>query len=169
MIPDLLPLLLAASDQPQPLIEPARFGNFTLVWMILIGMSGCAVLAWCLAPDRQRLAIDRLADRPALSFGIGLLLLALLAIAVTAAHRAGWTDHGGGITTLLPFILCAGGGLGVSARALGERAAPESPPPTQLAIGLVATILPGIALVGLPITVLAAALGLGAWLRAKSG
>ena len=134
-----------------------------VAWILLASSAGFALLAWCLAPERHRRSLDVLAVKPLRCTLLGLALVAALSVAVVLARRAGWFGSGGGVLTLLPLLIGAGAGLGVTARRLGERALPESGPLAHIAIGLVALVLCGVSIVGIPVVLLAAGQGLGAF------
>jgi hypothetical protein len=134
-----------------------------VAWILLASSAGFALLVWCLAPERQRRALDVLAVQPLRCLLLGLALVAGLSIAVVLARRAGWFGSGGGVLTLLPLLIGAGAGLGVTARRLGERALPESGALVHMAVGLAALVLCGVSIVGIPVVLLAAGQGLGAF------
>ena len=63
------------------------------------------------------------------------------------------------------FSGCAG--YAVCARALGERMLPDRGAVAQTALGLAALVLPLFTLIGLPVLLIGAPLGLGAWVSAR--
>ncbi len=151
------------SPMPHPLSEAlhAASGHGAL----LVALFGCALLAFMLAPERNRCAVSRLSSHPLSSFAIGLLLT------VPAALLLGWilqhteARHGRGLLAI--YLLAASAtGLAVSARALSERVCPESPPLLLVASGLLALVLPLASLLGMPALLIGAPLGLGAWVSA---
>jgi hypothetical protein len=135
---------------------------------LLIAIFGAALLLAMLAPNRQRLGVERLVAAPGWSFALGALVwfpVALALVAILARFGEG-SNHGQGLCALFLFFSgCAG--FAVCARALGERAMPEWSALAQTLIGLAALVLPLFSLVGLPVLLIAAPLGLGAWLSAK--
>jgi hypothetical protein len=155
----------APAAEPHPVIAAI---HATGHGALLVALFGCALLAFMLAPDRNRLAVSRLGAHPLSSFLIGLLLI------LPAALLLGWilhhteSRHGRG---LLAFYLLAASatGMAVCARALSERVSPESPPLLLVAIGLLALILPLASLLGAPVLFIGAPLGLGAWVSAGRG
>jgi hypothetical protein len=156
----------ATVPEPHPIIAAihAASGHGAL----LVALFGCALLAFMLAPERNRLGVSRLTAHPLWSFVIGLLLL------VPAALILGWilhhteSRHGRGALGL--YLLAASAtGLAVCARALAERVSPESPPLLLVSIGLLALILPLASLLGAPVLIIGAPLGLGAWVSAGRG
>jgi hypothetical protein len=156
----------AQGPEPHPIIAAlhAASGHGAL----LVALFGCALLAFMLAPERNRLAVSRLSSHPLSSFVIGLLLI------LPAALILGWilhhtvSLHGRGVLAI--YLLAASAtGLAVCARALSERVSPESPPLLLVAIGLLALICPLASLLGAPVLFIGAPLGLGAWVNAGRG
>ncbi|MBA3698332.1 MAG: hypothetical protein H0W78_05730 [Planctomycetes bacterium] len=134
---------------------------------LLIGIFGTALLLMMLAPDRQRRGIDRLRRAPVMSFLIGVLLWSLPAIALTVLLvKFGDKPRGQILLSLWVFFSgCAG--YAVCARALGERLLPDRGAVAQTALGLCALVLPLFTLIGLPVLLIGAPLGLGAWVSAR--
>ncbi len=134
---------------------------------VLIGIFGTALLMMMLMPDRQRHGIDRLRRAPLVSFLVGLLLWSLPALLlVVLVYQFGERPRGQILLGLWVFFSgCAG--YAVCARALGERMLPERGAVAQTALGLAALVLPLFTLVGLPVLLIAAPLGLGAWVTAR--
>ncbi len=131
---------------------------------LLIGIFGTAVLMMMLAPERQRRGIDRLRHAPVVSFLIGLLLWSVPALALTwLLFKFGDTRPRGQILLSLWVFFSGCAGYAVCARALGERMLPEHGAVLQTMLGLVALVLPLFTLLGLPVLLLGAPLGLGAW------
>lgn len=128
----------------------------------LIALIGLAVLVLMLAPRRHALAVDRLA-RPLANLLLGLLVLLPLAVGLGLLVSRGVVLGRG----LLAVLLVAGiaAGVSVCARALGERVLAERGPLAQTAVGLLGLVLPLAAPIGLVVLVVAAPLGLGAFLR----
>ena len=54
----------------------------------------------------------------------------------------------------------------MTGRWLGERLLPDSSPISQLGVGLLALLLPLLLLLGVPVLLIAAPVGFGAWLTA---
>jgi hypothetical protein len=132
---------------------------------LLVALFGCALLAFMLAPERNRLAVSRLSNHPLASFAIGLLLL--LPAAVLLAWILHHTESRHGRGALAIYLLAASAtGLAVCARALAERVSQESPPLLLVSIGLLALICPLASLLGMPVLLIGAPLGLGAWVSA---
>jgi hypothetical protein len=135
---------------------------------LLIGIFGTALLMMMLAPDRQRRGIDRLRQAPVVSFLIGVLLWSLPAIALTAlVVKFGDTRPRGQILLGLWVFFSGCAGYAVCARALGERLLPDRGAVAQTALGLCALVLPLFTLIGLPVLLIGAPLGLGAWVGAR--
>lgn len=135
---------------------------------LLIGIFGTALLMMMLAPDRQRRGIDRLRKAPVVSFLIGVLLWSLPAIAlIVLLVKTGDTRPRGQILLGLWVFFSGCAGYAVCARALGERLLPERGPVAQTLLGLGALVLPLFTLVGLPVLLIGAPLGLGAWISAR--
>lgn len=135
---------------------------------LLIGIFGTALLMMMLAPDRQRRGIDRLRKAPVMSFLLGVVVWSLPAIALTVLLvKFGDTRPRGQILLSLWVFFSGCAGYAVCARALGERMLPERGPVAQTALGLCALVLPLFTIVGLPVLLIGAPLGLGAWLSAR--
>ena len=134
---------------------------------LLVAIFGTALLWAMLAPARQRQAVARLGAAPGWSFALGALLWFPVALALAWVLKTFGTGahHGQGAMTLFLFFT-GSAGFAVCARALGERVVPEWSPLAQTLIGLAALVLPLFSLVGLPVLLIAAPLGLGAWLSA---
>jgi hypothetical protein len=134
---------------------------------LLIAIFGMALLSALLWPERQRRAADRLRQAPVASFLLGALLWWLPAIALVAVSvLLPWDrPRGQGLLALwLFFSGCAG--FAACGRALGERALPERGAVAQTMLGTLALVLPLFSLLGLPVLLIAAPLGWGAWVRA---
>jgi hypothetical protein len=135
---------------------------------LLIGIFGTALLMMMLAPERQRRGIDRLRRAPVMSFLIGLLLWSVPAVVLTfLLVKFGDTRPRGQILIGLWVFFSGCAGYAVCARALGERMLPEHGAVTQTALGLCALVLPLFTLIGLPVLLIGAPLGLGAWVTAR--
>ncbi len=135
---------------------------------LLTALFGCALLAFMLAPERNRLAAVRVASHPLMSFAIGALLLlpALLLLGWILHHSE--SRHGRGVLAI--YLLAANAaGLATCARALGERACPGRAPLLLVAAGLLALILPLASPLGAPALFIAAPLGLGGLVSAGRG
>lgn len=149
-----------------PVLEPlARMpGIWAFVGMSLAAAMGFACLSWCLAPARLVRAVSSFTTEPRRVL-VGSTIIILLFLLAALPARFGLWGHGGGLL-VLPLLAFGGAGLGVSARFLGERALPESPPGSQFTLGLLALVLPGLSVIGLPIALVGMAVGLGNWLMA---
>ena len=135
---------------------------------LLIGIFGTALLMMMLAPERQRRGIDRLRRAPVMSFFIGLLLWSVPAVVLAfLLAKFGDTRPRGQILLGLWVFFSGCAGYAVCARALGERMLPEHGALTQTALGLCALVLPLFTLIGLPVLLIGAPLGLGAWVTAR--
>jgi hypothetical protein len=163
MMIEILPLLLSeASTNP----VPSRIaGIWAFVAMALAALIGFACLAWCLWPERHVRAISAYACTARTLLLGGAVVGGSFILAVLAA-KIGWWGQGGALL-LLPLLVLGGAGIAVSARVLGERALPEGAPLGQFCLGMTALVLPGFSVIGLPVTLVAAAIGLGAWLAAR--
>lgn len=134
---------------------------------LLIGIFGTALLMMMLAPERQRRGIDRLRNAPVVSFLIGLLLWSVPAIVLTwLLFKFGDSRPRGQLLLGLWVFFSGCAGYAVCARALGERMLPDHGAVAQTALGLAALVLPLFTLIGLPVILLGAPLGLGAWITA---
>lgn len=134
---------------------------------LLIGIFGTALLVMMLAPDRQRRGIDRLRQAPVASFFVGVLLWSLPAVALTfLLMKFGDARPRGQILLGLWVFFSGCAGYAVCARALGERMLPERGAVAQTALGLAALVLPLFTLIGLPVLLIGAPLGMGAWVTA---
>jgi hypothetical protein len=137
---------------------------------LLIGIFGTALLMMMLAPDRQRRGIDRLRQAPVVSFLIGVLLWSVpTVVLIVLLAKFGDTRPRGQILLGLWVFFSGCAGYAVCARALGERMLPERGAVAQTALGLCALVLPLFTLIGLPVLLIGAPLGLGAWVSAKRG
>lgn len=130
---------------------------------IMICLFGLALLLLLIAPDRHRRAVERLGGGGLRCFlsgsmAIGLVLAALAALLATGIRP-------GRPLLLVLTVAGAATGLSVCARVLGERMWPERGVVAQTCLGLTALILPLACLPGWPVLLVAAPLGLGAWLR----
>ena len=135
---------------------------------LLIGIFGTALLMMLLAPDRQRRGIDRLRRAPIVSFLIGVLLWSVPAAALTfLLVKFGDARPRGQILLGLWVFFSGCAGYAVCARALGERMLPDRGAVAQTALGLAALVLPLFTLIGLPVLLIGAPLGLGAWVSAR--
>lgn len=133
---------------------------------LLLCLVGLALLMLLLAPDRHRRAVERLSRH-----GWGSFLLGAVALTAVVAVLAVLAAHGIRLgRPLLVFLITTGAatGLSVCARALGERMWPERGAVAQSCLGLTALVLPLACLPGLPVLLVAAPLGLGAWLRPEA-
>lgn len=151
-----------------PVLEPlARMpGIWAFVGMSLAAAVGFACLSWCLAPTRMARAVSAFSTTPSRLITGGAVVLVMFLLAMLPAKLGIW-GRGGGLL-LLPILAFGGTGLAVSARFLGERALPESSPASQFALGLLALVLPGLSVIGLPVTIVGMAVGVGNWLSARS-
>lgn len=155
-----------ASEKYQKAVEVA-LGAVPYVGL-LIGIFGTALLMMMLAPERQRRGIDRLRRAPVVSFLVGALLWLVPAVvlAVLLAKFGDSKPRGQILLSLWVFFSgCAG--YAVCARALGERLLPDRGAVAQTALGLCALVLPLFTLIGLPVLLIGAPLGLGAWVTAR--
>ena len=135
---------------------------------LLIGIFGTALLLMMLAPDRQRRGIDRLRQAPVVSFLIGVLLWSLPAVLLVGwMAKFGDIRPRGQILLILWVFFTGCAGYAVCARALGERMLPDRGAVAQTALGLCALVLPLFTLIGLPVLLIGAPLGLGAWVSAR--
>lgn len=137
---------------------------------LLIAIFGMALLSALLWPDRQRRAANRLRQAPVASFLIGVLMWSLPAIALVALSLLVpfGTPRGQGLLALwLFFTGCAG--YAACGRALGERMLPDRGPVGQTMLGTMALVLPLFSLLGLPVLLIAAPLGWGAWVSVGRG
>jgi hypothetical protein len=132
----------------------------------MLALFGLALLLSLLAPRRVAAGVERIATSTLASAAVGVaVFLVLIAVSMAMWHlhiRPGR----GAVAAVAAFALAAG--YAVSARALGERALPERGPLAQTFAGLAALVLPLALPIGLPVLVVAAPLGLGAWLTGKS-
>ena len=134
---------------------------------LLIGIFGMALLWMMLAPDRQRLAVDRLRQAPITCFIVGFFVWSIPAIFLTfVLIKFGETRLRGQILLGLWVFFWAGAGYAVCARALGERLLSDRGPVAQTALGLTGLVMPLFTLIGLPVLLISAPLGVGAWLTA---
>ena len=163
------PFGLAGPEAPERLQKAIEIALGAVPYVgLLIGIFGTALLMMMLAPDRQRRGIDRLRRAPVVSFLIGVLLWSLPAIALIALMvKFGDTKPRGQILLGLWVFFSGCAGYAVCARALGERMLPDRGPVAQTTLGLCALVLPLFTLVGLPVLLLGAPLGLGAWISAR--
>jgi hypothetical protein len=155
---------VAPAAEPHPLVAAlhAASGHGAL----LVALFGCALLAFMLAPERNRLAVSRLSAHPLSSYFIGLLLILPVALLLGWILHHTESRHGRGLLAI--YLLAASAtGLAVCARALSERVSPEGPPLLLVAIGLLALVLPLASLLGAPVLFIGAPLGLGAWVSAR--
>jgi hypothetical protein len=132
---------------------------------LLIAIFGMSLLMLLLAPDRQRRALDTLRRAPLRSFLIGAALYWVPAflLAVILAKVGQGRPRGQALLALYLFFSgCAG--YAVCARALGERLLPDRGAVAQTLLGLLGLVLPLFSLLGLPVLLIAAPLGWGAWL-----
>jgi hypothetical protein len=150
------PLLNLLSEHPALL---------AVVPLGLLGLGGAALLGLMAAPERHRRAVDRLGSGVALNLLVGLLPTFPLVLILLALHHAG-IALGRGFCWLL--LLAVGAiGIGVCARALGERLLPEDSALRQITVGLLGLLLTALLPPCLPLLGVAAVFGTGAWLRAR--
>lgn len=163
------PFGLAGPETPERVQKAIEIALGAVPYVgLLIGIFGTALLMMMLAPDRQRRGIDRLRKAPVMSFLLGVLLWSLPAIALTVLLvKFGDTRPRGQILLALWVFFSGCAGYAVCARALGERMLPDRGPVAQTALGLCALVLPLFTIVGLPVLLIGAPLGLGAWLSAR--
>ncbi len=134
---------------------------------LLIGIFGMALLWMMLAPNRQRLAVDRLRQAPITCFVVGFFVWSIPAIFLAfVLIKFGETRLRGQILLGLWVFFWAGAGYAVCARALGERLLSDRGPVAQTALGLTGLVMPLFTLIGLPVLLISAPLGVGAWLTA---
>jgi len=134
---------------------------------LLIAIFGTALLMMMLAPERNRRGIDRLRRAPVVSFLVGMLLWSLPALLLTfLLVKFGDSRPRGQILVGLWVFFSGCAGYAVCARALGERLLPEHGAVAQTTLGLCALVLPLFTLIGLPVLLIGAPLGLGAWVAA---
>lgn len=132
---------------------------------LLIAIFGMSLLMLLLAPDRQRRALDTLRSSPLRSFVIGAVVwwIPVFLLAVIVAKFGQGKPRGQALLALYLFFSgCAG--YAVCARALGERLLPDRGAVAQTMLGLLGLVLPLFSLLGLPVLLIAAPLGWGAWL-----
>lgn len=126
----------------------------------IAALFGIGLLALMYAPERHRRAADRLGAGSIVSWLIG---AAVLGVVLLVLARLGMRP---GFRALIAVELFACAiGLSVCARVLGERVLPERSAFAQTAAGLLALVLPLASPFGVPVLLIAAPLGLGAWLR----
>ncbi len=137
---------------------------------LLIAIFGMALLSALLWPDRQRRAVDRLRQAPVSSFLLGALLWSLPVVALVALSLLVpfGTPRGQGLLALWVFFT-GSAGYAACGRALGERVLPDRGPVAQTLLGTMALVLPLFSLLGLPVLLIAAPLGWGAWVTAGRG
>jgi hypothetical protein len=129
---------------------------------VMTSLVGLALLLTLLAPRRLQGGLARLSDAPVRGYLLGLAaFLALGAVGVLLFHLH--IRPGRGLVGLLA-VLGLSSGYAVCARALGERALPGGPPLAQTLVGLMALVLPLATPAGIPVLLVAAPLGFGAWL-----
>lgn len=162
------PFGLAGPEAPERFQKAVEIALGAVPYVgLLIGIFGTALLMMMLAPDRQRRGIDRLRRAPVVSFLVGLLLWSVPAL-LLAGLVAKFGDRPRGQILLGLWVFFSGcAGYAVCARALGERLLPERGAVAQTALGLGALVLPLFTLIGLPVLLIGAPLGLGAWVTAK--
>ena len=132
----------------------------------LISLFGFALLVFLLAPERNRLAAERACERPLTCVAWGALLLLPPALALLWVLHHTVAFHGRGVLAVY-LIISSAAGLSVCARALAERAAPQWSAMAQVLVGLAALVLSLACVLGLPVLLIAAPLGLGAWISAR--
>lgn len=130
----------------------------------MLGIFGMAALIALAAPARHVSARARLATAPVRSYLVGLLLLAAFAVIAVALWRHGIRPGRGLVLTLLAAGMATG--YATCALALGERAAPDRGRYAQTLIGLAPLVLAMAFPLGWPVALVAAPLGLGAWVLA---
>ena len=134
---------------------------------LLIAIFGMALLSALLWPDRQRRATDRLRQAPVASFFVGVLLWSLPFIALIAVSILLPADKPRGQVLLALWVFFTGSaGYAACGRALGERMLPDRGAVAQTMLGTLALVLPLFSLLGLPVLLIAAPLGWGAWATA---
>lgn len=134
---------------------------------LLIAIFGMALLSALLWPDRQRRAADRLRQAPVASFLLGALMWSLPAIALVALSLLVPYDRPRGQGLLALWVFFTGSaGYAACGRALGERMLPDRGAVAQTMLGTMALVLPLFSLLGLPVLLIAAPLGWGAWVSA---
>jgi hypothetical protein len=165
------PFGLAGPDLPDKLEKLQKAQEVALGAVpyvgLLIGIFGTALLMMMLAPDRQRRGIDRLRRAPVMSFLLGVLLWSVpAALLLWVLAKYGDTRPRGQILLGLWVFFSGCAGYAVCARALGERLLPDRGAVAQTALGLCALVLPLFTLIGLPVLLIGAPLGLGALVTA---
>jgi hypothetical protein len=163
------PFGLAGPEAPERFQKAVEIALGAVPYVgLLIGIFGTALLLMMLAPERQRRGIDRLRRSPVVSFLVGVLLWSVPALLLIGlVVKFGDTRPRGQILLGLWVFFSGCAGYAVCARALGERMLPDRGAVAQTALGLAALVLPLFTLVGLPVLLIAAPLGLGAWVTAK--
>lgn len=163
------PFGLAGPEAPERVQKAIEIALGAVPYVgLLIGIFGTALLMMMLTPDRQRRGIDRLRKAPVVSFLIGVLLWSLPTIVLIGLLvKFGDTRPRGQILLGLWVFFSGCAGYAVCARALGERMLPDRGAVAQTALGLCALVLPLFTLVGLPVLLIGAPLGLGAWVSAR--
>jgi hypothetical protein len=175
MSPDTLGLLGLADVQPAPTdgaAPPAdRFARLPMIVLaiavvdlhLMLALFGLALLLSLVATRRTSAGAARLGESPLPSAALGVAVF----LALIVAGAAMWHLHlrpGRGLLAVLTIFGVAAG-YAVCGRALGERALPERGPLAQTMVGLAALVLPLAMPIGIPVMLVAAPLGLGAWLR----
>lgn len=130
------------------------------------GSFGFGLVLLMAAPERHRRALDRAAAAPWRSAALGLAAFLLLALIGIALFRME-IRPGRGLVACALFA-AASLGLSVSGRLLAERLLPERGALAQTAVGLGAFALCLLTPLALPALLVAAPLGLGAWLAAAA-
>jgi hypothetical protein len=164
------PFGLAGPEAPEKFQKAVEVALGAVPYVgLLIAIFGTALLMMMLMPERQRRGIDRLRRAPVVSFLLGLLLWSVPA-ALLIILMAKFGDRPRGQILLGLWVFFSGcAGYAVCARALGERMLPDRGAVAQTVLGLAALVLPLFTLVGLPVLLIAAPLGLGAWVTAGRG
>ena len=129
----------------------------------VVTLFGGAWLTAMLAPQRQMLAADSCAGWSrwllgmAVVIGTFLVLVGLIAFGIKPVRLL--------VVTLLLCELAIG--WSVAAMTLGRRVAPEGSAVMQTWLGLLGLGLPLVTPLGIPLLLVAAPMGLGAWLRTR--
>jgi hypothetical protein len=164
---DIIPAITAITDGGAAVHQPLMSAYVEFVdWRPFATVIGFALLVWMLLPARHARAVDAIAQRPLRGLLAGLLMLIVPLAALFALRHLGIAPGRG--LALLVLALALAAGLGVSARALGQRIWEDASPLCQAAVGAAALLLPLATPLGVPVALLAGILGLGAWLRPLS-
>lgn len=157
---------LFAGDGRLRLLEHGDRFTALIAIDVLVGATivGLALAMLLFAPERHRDAVRRLTAKPLSSLAIGALALYPALVLTLVLLRRGAP---GRFLLLVLVAYAVAAGVSVAGRMLGARAMPERGPMAQTVVGLAALLLPCAMLIGLPVLLVAAPLGFGAWLSAR--